>query len=85
MIKKIFKNYAIISLDDISKIDFDQVGETSADTIRTNLLTPPTEFILKWDELPSFIEDGSVVPVGTYSHEEMLSILHSEPWQNPLP
>jgi hypothetical protein len=85
MIKKIFKNYAIISLDDISKIDFDQVGETSADTIRTNLLTPPTEFILKWDELPSFIEDGSVVPVGTYSHEEMISILQSEPWQNPLP
>jgi hypothetical protein len=62
MIKKIFKNYAIISLDDISKID-----------------------ILKWDELPSFIEDGSVVPVGTYSHEEMISILQSEPWQNPLP
>ena len=29
--------YATISIDDLSKVDFSQVGETSADTIRKNL------------------------------------------------
>ena len=34
---KSFSTYAIINTSDLSNIDFDQIGETSADTLRYNL------------------------------------------------
>ena len=47
-VKGVFQTYATISLNDLSKIDFSQIGETSEDTIRKNVLDPPTQFVIKW-------------------------------------
>ena len=62
--------YAIINLTEIDKIDFTQVGESSVFTVRKSL--DDTQFIIKWLEgyTPTFITDGSVVPLAEMNHEE---------------
>ena len=79
------RTYAVINLTDIDKIDFAQIGETSAFTIRKSL--DDTQFIIKWLEgyIPTFITDGSVVPVGTYNHEEALILMGTAAWSEPMP
>lgn len=66
------RTYAVINLTDISLIDFSQVGQTSAGTVRRNLAE--TQFVIKWEQghTPTFIMDGSVVPVSELSHSQCL-------------
>lgn len=66
---KTFSTYAIIQASDLSSIDFSQIGETSADTLRYNLAG--TEFIIKWNTTPTFISDGTVVPVSELTHKKL--------------
>ena len=84
-LRKAFLTYAVINIEDLDKVDFSQVGETSRDTIRKNLLDPPTQFILKWDTEPTFITDGTIVPVNTYTHQECLELMTDEQWTAPNP
>ncbi len=84
-LKKAFQTYGVIRIEDLSKIDFSQVGESSLDTIRKNVLDPPTQFLLKWDTEPTFIADGTVIPDGLYTHEECLELMNTETWSLPEP
>lgn len=81
--KKISLVYAIINISDINLIDFSQIGETSADTVRKNIAQ--TQFVIKWNTEPSFITNGSVVPVGTYSHTEILELMATPEWTEEIP
>jgi len=78
------RTYAVINLTDISLIDFSQVGETSASTIRKSL--DDTQFVIKWQDgyTPTFITDGSVVPVGTYDHHAILELMATSAWSEPI-
>ena len=80
---KSFSTYAIINTSDLSSIDFDQIGETSADTLRYNLAN--TEFVIKWNTTPTFITDGTVVPVAELTHEEALALMQTPEWSEPIP
>ena len=75
--------YATINIDDLPKVDFSQVGETSADTIRKSL--DLTEFVLKWKTEPTFIEDGEVMPIETYTHTEILVLMATDKWSEQEP
>ena len=79
------KTYAIIDLTDINKIDFSQIVETSVFTIRKSI--NDNEFVIKWVDgyTPTFITDGSVIPVGTYTHAEILEIMATPAWSDPIP
>jgi hypothetical protein len=70
--------YAIINISDINLIDFNQVAQTSADTVRRNIAQ--TQFVIKWNTEPTFIADGSVVPVGTYNHTAILELMATPEW-----
>ena len=74
--------YATISIDDLQKIDFSQVGETSADTIRKSL--DLTQFIIKWETEPSFIENDIVIPIGEYNHQQTLALMATPEWSEPF-
>lgn len=78
------RTYAVINLTDISLIDFSQIGETSASTIRKSL--DDTQFVIKWQDgyTPTFITDGSVVPVGTYDHHAILELMATPAWSEPI-
>ena len=80
---KSFSTYAIIQATDLSNIDFSQIGETSADTLRYNLAN--TEFIIKWNTTPTFITDGTVVPVSELTHQEALALMATAEWSEPIP
>lgn len=78
-----FEHYAIIQTSDLSNIDFSQIGETNADTLRYNLAN--TEFVIKWNTTPTFISDGSVVPVSELTHSEALELMATAEWSEPIP
>jgi hypothetical protein len=77
--------YAIINIADLSLIDFSQIGEDNENTIRKSL--DETEFIIKWDDEhePTFITDGSVVPLQTLTHQEALALMATAEWSEPIP
>ena len=77
--------YAVINISDINLIDFNQVGQTSAGTVRRNLAE--TEFVIKWENghTPTFILDGSVVPVQTYDHHSILELMATPEWSEEIP
>ena len=75
--------YATISTVDLSLIDFSQIGETSKDTIRKNIAE--TEFIIKYLIEPTFIIDGSVVPLSEMNHAEALILMGTAAWSEPIP
>ena len=78
-----FNTYAIINTSDLSGIDFSQIGETSADTLRYNLAN--TEFVIKWNSIPTFIADGTVVPTQTLTHQQALALMATPEWSEPEP
>jgi hypothetical protein len=78
------RTYAVINLSDIGLIDFAQIGETSASTVRKSL--DDTQFVIKWAEgyTPTFIIDGTVVPVGTYDHHAILELMATPEWSSRI-
>ena len=78
-----FEHYAIINTSDLSSIDFSQIGETSVNTLRYNLAN--TEFVIKWNTTPTFISDGTVVPVSELTHAEALALMQTAEWSEPEP
>ena len=83
MSTRIAETYAIINIADLSNIDFAQVGETDQDTIRKSL--DDTQFVLKWNTEPSFITDGTVVPVEELTHANALILMATAEWSEPIP
>jgi hypothetical protein len=78
------KTYAVINLTDISLIDFSQVAQSSASTIRKSL--DDTQFVIKWEDgyTPTFITDASVVPVGIYDHHAILELMATDKWSEDI-
>ena len=79
------KTYATINLSDIGLIDFSQIGQTSASTVRKSL--DNTQFVIKWEEgyVPTFITDSTVIPVGTYDHHAILELMATPFWSEEIP
>jgi hypothetical protein len=76
------RQYAIFSLTEIDKIDFSQVCETSAETIRKNVAE--TKSSIKWDgEQPEFVSTLETLE-GPYTYTEILDILSTPEWTAPM-
>ena len=78
------RTYAVINITDLELIDFSQIEETSRDTIRKSL--DNTQFVIKWQNgyEPTFISDGTVIPVGIYTHSECLELMATPAWSEPI-
>lgn len=72
------RNYVIIDASEVSSVNFDQVLETSADTLRYNIAGDKT-FVKYEGEPPSFL-----VGKPSFSHSEILEILSNENWTAPM-
>ena len=76
--------YAICSLaTDLSNINFNEIPETSADTIRKSI--NETLFVIKWITEPEFVTDGTVTPSAVMNHEDALTLMATPAWANPDP
>lgn len=81
--KKIAETYTIINIADLSNIDFSQVGETSENTIRKSI--DESQFVIKYNAVPTFITDGTIIPVSILTHSEALILMSTETWSLPEP
>jgi hypothetical protein len=76
------RNYIIFNVNEIEKIDFSEVLETSEETLRKSV-----------DQTLTFVKyDGNTSPnciniletkEGPYTHYQFLNILDSDVWNNP--
>ena len=74
--------YIVIDIDTQTKlIDFSQINTTSAQTMRRNLAN--TEAVLSYQVTPSFITNGTVVPIATLNHDEAIALLNTAAWTDP--
>ena len=73
------RQFAIFSTTELPLINFSEVLETSADTVRTS--TDGTLTFVKWDSItpPPSVEALTTI-VGYYTYEEILVILSGEEW-----
>jgi len=77
------RNFAIFSLTEIDEIDFTQVLETSAETLRKSV--DGTKSFVKWDgEQPEFVSTLETLE-GPYTYTEILEILSGPEWTSPMP
>ena len=74
------RKYVIINANEVSSVNFDQVDETSADTIRYSLDGSKTFVKFDSDTTPSFLEGKT-----QYTHSEILTILATDEWTSDEP
>jgi len=75
--------YITINTDELSLVDFNEVMETSEDTVR--LSVDGLQTVLKWEgDEPSFVSTLSSYE-GPYTHEEILVIMATPEWTDPNP
>jgi len=72
-------NYVIIDSSEVNSVDFDQVAETSADTLRYSLDGSKT-FVKYEGTQPSFLLGKT-----EYDNEEILTILRGPEWTSDEP
>lgn len=76
------RRYLIFNINELSLIDFNEVLETSAETIRKNI--DQTKAIIKWDgDAPNFI-NNLVTKEGPYTYDEIIVILNNSEWTQNL-
>lgn len=73
------RNFMIFNVSELEKINFDEVLETSADTVRKSVDGNLT--FVKWEgeTVPPSVNSLST-KTGPYSYEEMLDILNGPEW-----
>ncbi len=73
------RKYVIINADEVDSVDFSQVDETSADTVRYS--TDGSQTFIKYEgDQPSFLSGKT-----EYTHSEILTILAGDEWTSDEP
>ena len=73
----------IFNVSELPQIDFSQVLETSAETVRKSL--DGTKTFVKWDgEQPACVS-SLTTKEGPYTYQEILQILSGPEWNSPNP
>lgn len=76
--------YGIIKSEDLTKIDFSQVIESNQNTVRKSL--DLSKFVIKWNsqDIPSFITDGSIIPLQILTHLECVELMDTSEWSENI-
>ena len=77
------REFMIFNVSELNQIDFNQILETSLDTVRKSV--DETKTFVKWDGeiIPSSV-DSLTTKEGPYTYEEMLLILSTQEWNKPM-
>jgi hypothetical protein len=73
------RTYVILDASEVDTVDFDQVIQTSADTLRYSL--DSSKFVVKYEGTQPFFLLGKT----EYNQEEILSILSGPEWTSEEP
>ena len=76
------KNFMIFSTSETGSIDFNEVLETSAETLR--LSVDGSKTFVKWDgDIPTSVS-SLTTKEGPYTHQQILTILTGSEWADDL-
>lgn len=77
------RNFLIFNVNEINKVNFDEVLETSPSTLRKSVDEQKT--LIKWDgpDAPPFVATMTTKE-GPYTYDEILAILATPEWIEPL-
>ena len=76
------RTFVIFDVTEVDKVDFTQVLETSADTLRKSV--DGTKTFVKWESAePTFLADLETKSE-LYTYEEILAILQTPEWTAPM-
>ena len=77
------REYIIFNVSELPLVNFDEVLETSIDTVRKSV--DQTKTFVKWNGTsPSFVNNMSTKE-GPYTHTEILEILNTPEWTDLNP
>ena len=75
------RHYVIFNCTELNKIDFNQVMETSVDTVRKSI--DGTKTFIKYNgDMPSSVS-ALTTKSQEYSHDQILNILSTSEWNDP--
>ena len=77
------REFMIFEVSELDQIDFTQVCETSADTVRKSVDGLKT--FVKWDGVMPDCVANLYTKEGPYTYEEILVILAGPEWTDPNP
>jgi len=77
------RKYIIFDVNEINKVNFNEVNETSAETLRKSIDETLTFVKYDTDEMPESIV-SLTSKQGPYTHNEILEILSNSFWSKPL-
>ena len=75
-------NYLILDAVEIALVDFDEVRETSPQTLRFSV--DQTKTIIKWSGTKPACISNLTTAEGPYTNEEILAILATAEWTQPF-
>lgn len=78
------REFMIFNVSELNQINFNEVLETSAETVRKSV--DGTKTFVKWDGpvIPQCVQDLTTKE-GPYTYNEMLDILATPEWTDPNP
>jgi len=78
------REFMIFDVSELDTINFNEVLETSIDTVRKSV--DGTKTFVKWDgtTIPSSV-DSLTTKEGPYTYNEILDILATSEWNQPMP
>ncbi len=77
------REYMIFNVSELPAIDFSQVLETSAETVRKSV--DGTKTFVKWEGNEPSSVTNLQTKEGPYTHSEILEILSGPEWTDPTP
>jgi hypothetical protein len=75
------REFMIFNVSELDQIDFTQVLETSAETVRKSV--DETKTFVKWDGAMPECVTNLTTKEGPYTYDEMLQILDGTEWADP--
>ena len=77
------REFMIFNVSELPNINFEEVLETSIDTVRKSV--DETKTFVKWDgQIPSSVQSLQTKE-GPYTYDEILNILSTPEWSEPMP
>lgn len=77
------RTYVVFGTSETGSVDYSQVLETSAETLRLSIDGSKT-FVKYEGEMPSSVATLTTTS-GSYSHSEILELLSTDEWTDPNP
>ena len=74
------RNFMIFNVSELNDIDFNEVLETSSDTVRKSV--DGTKTFVKWEGTMPTCVSNLTTKEGPYTYSEILTILSTSGWNN---